>query len=130
MAGPDQCGPTEGGWKIENHLVNRAALVLGKAIWTAAFLVADAAGALAQDPKPVHYTCADGTKLRATFSPPSTSMGVVKLVYVGSSAETTLPQGVSANGGRYTLGNVEFWIKGQGATLTRAGQSTICWSGE
>ena len=61
--------------------MNRATPVLGKAIWTALFLVAAAAAAGAQDPQSVHYTCVDGTKLQATFSAPSTSVGSVKLVY-------------------------------------------------
>ena len=35
-----------------------------------ALLLADAAAAAAaNDPRPVHYTCADGTELRAMFSP-------------------------------------------------------------
>ncbi|WP_114188474.1 MliC family protein [Microvirga aerophila] len=42
---------------------------------------------------------------------------------------TTLPQAISADGGRYTQGDVEFWIKGDGATLTRAGKSTTCRTG-
>jgi membrane-bound inhibitor of C-type lysozyme len=96
---------------------------------TALFLVGTATGAVAQDPKPVHYTCADGTKLQAMFSPPGTSMGSVKLVYAGSSTEMTLPQALSADGGRYTQGDVEFWTRGKGATLTRAGKSTTCRTG-
>jgi membrane-bound inhibitor of C-type lysozyme len=92
--------------------------------------VVGAAGAVAQDTELVHYTCADGTKLQATFSPPGTSMGSVKLVYSGSPSGMVLPQAVSADGGRYTEGNVEFWIKGRGATLTRAGRSTTCRTGE
>ena len=82
------------------------------------------------DRPPVHYTCADGTKLQATFSPLSTLMGSVKLVFAGSSTEMTLPQALSADGGRYTEGDIEFWIKGKGATLTRAGKSTTCRTGD
>ena len=103
---------------------------LGRTIMTALYLVGAATGAVAQDRTPVHYTCADGTKLQATFSPPSTSMGSVKLVYAGSSTEMTLPQALSADGGRYTEGDIEFWIKGKGATLTRAGKSTTCRTGD
>ncbi|WP_147022588.1 MliC family protein [Microvirga aerophila] len=54
------------------------------------------------------------------------ALGSVKLVYAGSAIETTLPQALSVDGGRYTHGDVEFWIKGNGATLTRAGKSTTC----
>jgi membrane-bound inhibitor of C-type lysozyme len=110
--------------------MNCSAPPLGRALLTTLlFLVGAINGAVAQDPKPVHYTCADGTKLQAMFSPPSTSLGSVKLVYAGSSTETTLPQAISADGGRYRQGNVEFWIKGNGATLTRAGKSTTCRTG-
>jgi membrane-bound inhibitor of C-type lysozyme len=106
--------------------MNRSIPSVGWALSTALFLVGAASGAVAQDPKPVHYTCADGTKLQAIFSPPSTSLGSVKLVNAGSSTETILPQAISADGGRYMQGDVEFWIKGEGATLTRAGKSTTC----
>lgn len=98
----------------------------GKAVMVALLLAGTMAGAAAQDLRPVHYICADGTELQATFSPPSTSMGSVRLVYAGSQAETILPQTISADGGRYTHGDVEFWIKGTGATLTRAGKATTC----
>ncbi|ANY82473.1 hypothetical protein BB934_29725 (plasmid) [Microvirga ossetica] len=97
---------------------------------TALYLVGAATGAVAHDRPPVHYTCADGSKLQATFSPPSTLMGSVKLVYAGSSTEMTLPQALSADGGRYTQGAIEFWIKGQDATLTRAGKLTTCRTGD
>jgi membrane-bound inhibitor of C-type lysozyme len=108
--------------------MNRSTPPLGQTLLTALFLVGAADGAVAQDPKPAHYSCADGTKLQAIFSPPSTSMGSVKLVYAGSSTET-LPQAISADGGRYRQRNVEFWIKGNEATLTRAGKSTTCRAG-
>src|SRR5687768_13492477 len=83
-------------------------------------------GAAAAAPKAVAYTCSDGTRLQATFSPPSSSLGSVKLVFARPSAELTLPQALSADGGRYAQGDVEFWIKGQGATLTREGKQTTC----
>jgi membrane-bound inhibitor of C-type lysozyme len=116
--------------KGRDDLVNCPSLALGRTIMTALCLVGAATGAVAQDRTPVHYTCAGGTKLQATFSPPSTSTGSVKLVYAGSSTEMTLPQALSADGGRYTQGDVEFWIKGKGATLTRAGKSTTCRTGD
>ncbi|WP_201865369.1 MliC family protein [Microvirga soli] len=104
----------------------RSILPVGWALLTALFLAGASSGAAGQDRKPVHYTCADGTKLQAMFSPPSTSVGSVKLVYVGSSTETTLLQALSADGGRYMQGDVECWIKGKEATLNRAGKSTTC----
>lgn len=126
MAGTHQCGFAQGGGQVKGSPVNRAIPVLGRMIMMTLSLAGAAAGALAQDAKPVHYTCMDGTKLQATFAPPSTSLGSVKLVYAGSATETTLPQALSADGGRYTQGEVEFWIKGNGATLTRAGKVTTC----
>jgi membrane-bound inhibitor of C-type lysozyme len=101
----------------------------GRASVLAALLAAAASGALAQAAAPVRYTCADGTRVAATFSPPGNAMGSVKLAYAGSSSEITLPQAVSADGGRYAQGDVEFWIKGREATLTRAGIATTCSAG-
>jgi membrane-bound inhibitor of C-type lysozyme len=109
--------------------MNRALPALGRTILATLSVVA-AAGAVAQETKPFHYTCADGRKLQATFSPPDASMGSVRLVYSGSSTEVVLPQAVSASGSRYTKGDVEFWIKGRGATLTRAGKATTCRASE
>jgi membrane-bound inhibitor of C-type lysozyme len=37
-----------------------------------------------------------------------------------------LPQALSADGGRYAGGDMEFWIKGNMARLTRAGAATDC----
>jgi membrane-bound inhibitor of C-type lysozyme len=128
MAGPHQRDFTNGVRKMRGRLVNRATPALLRTILTVLLLLG-AAGAIAQDPRSVHYTCADGTKLQATFSPLSTSPGSVKLVFVGSSSETTLPQALSADGGRYIQDDVEFWIKGEGATLTRAGKPTTCRTG-
>jgi membrane-bound inhibitor of C-type lysozyme len=110
-------------------LMNRVLPASGRTILATLYVVA-AAGASAQEAKPFHYTCADGTKLQATFSPPNASMGSVRLVYTGSSTEMVLPQAVSASGGRYANGDVEFWIKGRDATLTRAGKATTCRTSE
>lgn len=126
MAGQDQCGFTQGSGQVKDCLVNDAARVLSRTALIAIVLAGGAATPAAQEAKPVDYTCADGTKLQATFSRPGTSMGSVKLVYAGSSTETTLSQAISADGGRYTQGDVEFWIKGKGATLTRSGKATTC----
>src|SRR5688572_19884998 len=98
IVGPPQCGLVEGGRQGTNCLVNFPSSALGRTIMTALYLVGAATGAAAQDRTPVHYTCADGTKLQATFSPPSISIGSVKLAYAGSSTEMTLPQAVSADG--------------------------------
>ncbi len=130
IGGPHQCGLAEGPWPIWDCLMNRTHPAPGRMILATLYVVGAAAGAVAQDPELVHYTCTDGTKLQATFSPPGTSVGSVKLVYSGSLSEMMLPQALSADGGRYTEGDIEFWIKGRGATLTRAGRSTTCRTGD
>lgn len=71
------------------------------------------------------YTCGGGAKLTARFSPPSTEMGSVALTF--ATGETiVLPQAMSADGGRYADKGVEFWIKGDNATLTRNGGGETC----
>jgi len=71
------------------------------------------------------YHCADGTKVTARFSSPDQPDGFVDLTLADGKA-VTLPQAVSADGGRYTKDDIEFWIKGNGATLTIAGKATTC----
>jgi membrane-bound inhibitor of C-type lysozyme len=67
------------------------------------------------------YTCSDGSKLTAQFSPPDTAKGSVALTF-GTGRELKLPQVLSADGGRYA----EFWIKGQSAALTMKGAKETC----
>ena len=74
----------------------------------------------------VNYTCSGGTRLTAVFSPPGVSPGNVVLVIAGASAKVTLPQVKSADGGRYADSDMEFWIVGKDATLTRAGRKETC----
>ncbi len=71
----------------------------------------------------VHYTCADKTNLTATFH---ASPAVADIVFDGSKEKVTLPQVLSADGGRYAAGDIEFWIKGRDATLTRGQSKTTC----
>ncbi|MCX5570527.1 MliC family protein [Kaistia nematophila] len=93
------------------------ALVLGVA---SSFLALQAASA-----KDFQYECEDGTELTATFSPPEQAHGVADLVFADGK-KVALPQAVSADGGRYTKDDIEFWIKGSSATLTIAGKTTNC----
>ena len=72
------------------------------------------------------YTCTGGTRLSADFSPPGSSAGNVVLTISGTSGKITLPQVISADGGRYANDTMEFWIKGKGGTLTRDGKSETC----
>jgi membrane-bound inhibitor of C-type lysozyme len=71
------------------------------------------------------YRCADGTRVRAVFSVPGAT-GAVRLTFAGSRAAVSLPQAPAADGGRYGEGDIEFWIKGKTARLTRAGVATQC----
>jgi membrane-bound inhibitor of C-type lysozyme len=72
----------------------------------------------------VRYRCADGTRLAAAFDNRGT--GSVKLFFGRSAPPLTLPQAMSADGGRYADQKAEFWIKGRGATLTRNGHAVAC----
>ncbi len=71
------------------------------------------------------YACNGGTELKATFSPPSLKTGNVALTF-SDGRKIVLPQAMSADGGRYARGDVEFWIKGRDATLTRDGHAETC----
>jgi membrane-bound inhibitor of C-type lysozyme len=71
------------------------------------------------------YTCSGGVNLEASFSEPGVSPGSVVLTFADTS-EIALPQVMSADGGRYAEGDMEFWIKGNSATLTRNGKTETC----
>ena len=71
------------------------------------------------------YTCSDGPKLTAQFSPPDTAKGSVALTFA-TGRELKLPQVRSADGGRYADADIEFWVKGQSATLTMKGVKETC----
>jgi membrane-bound inhibitor of C-type lysozyme len=72
-----------------------------------------------------HYECSGGTRLTARFSPPSVAKGRVALTFE-TGRKIILPQVMSADGGRYADNDVEFWIKGRNATLTRGGHAETC----
>ena len=71
------------------------------------------------------YRCSGGEKLIARFSPPGSPKGEVALTF-DTGRELTLPQVMSADGGRYANGDIEFWIKGRSATLTMNGVKKTC----
>ena len=106
----------------------RKRTVSGRLLWTLSVLTCSGLGsvfasdALAAE---AHYTCSGGVTLRAEFSPPSVTTGSVALTF-GSGRRIVLPQVMSADGGRYADSQVEFWIKGRNATLTRNGQADAC----
>lgn len=72
-----------------------------------------------------HYTCSGGGKLSANFSEADAAKGEVKLTF-DTGRELALPQVLSADGGRYANAGIEFWIKGQSATLTMNGVKETC----
>lgn len=88
----------------------------------AAAMLAFAAPALATE---AHYTCSGGGRLSANFSAPDAAEGEVKLTF-DTGRELALPQVLSADGGRYANAGIEFWIKGQSATLTMNGVQETC----
>ena len=71
------------------------------------------------------YACSGGTRLVAKFSPPAAAKGKVALTF-DNGRDLTLPQVLSADGGRYANASVEFWIKGRSATLTVNGVQQTC----
>jgi membrane-bound inhibitor of C-type lysozyme len=74
----------------------------------------------------VHYNCSGGTGLTAQFSPPNAATSHVVLTFDGSRRRITLRQVLSADGSRYANDKIEFWIKSNGARLTRGGNSQPC----
>jgi membrane-bound inhibitor of C-type lysozyme len=71
------------------------------------------------------YACSGGDTLTADFSPPGAAKGSVNLSF-GMGRQHTLPQVMSADGGRYANADMEFWIKGRSATLTMMGVKETC----
>lgn len=72
------------------------------------------------------YVCDGGLRIDVQFSPPASAHGRAALTFLGSNEKLVLPQVISADGGRYANEQVEFWIKRQGATLTRGGKTQRC----
>jgi membrane-bound inhibitor of C-type lysozyme len=100
--------------------VNSFAIPVGLA--SAVAILAIGGAALAAEAR---YTCSGGGKLTARFSPPGSPKGGVALTF-DTGRELTLPQVMSADGGRYANGGIEFWIKGRSATLTMNGVKETC----
>ena len=102
-------------------------------IWSVGFVVLLGVGSAAlaktapvKPLPPVHYTCEDGTRLRLTFSAPEVVPGTALLRLLGTGTELRLDRAPSADGGRYTGGQVEFWDKGETASFTRNGSTLSC----
>jgi membrane-bound inhibitor of C-type lysozyme len=90
------------------------------------FLLASVHAASARE---VAYTCNDGSILTATFSAPVEAPGSVTLVIAGVREPITLPQVLSADGGRCADDDAKFWIKGRDATLKRPNNTVSCKAG-
>ena len=111
----------------------RMSLVLAAAMTTAALggcanaeSTAPPAPAPAETLGPFPFTCEGMTApVMATFTNGATNQ--VRLVWPGH--DITLPQGLSADGGRYTGtaegGEWTFWNKGRGAMFTMPDGSTV-----
>ncbi len=74
----------------------------------------------------VHYRCTNGTALSADFMTPPNSLGTARLTFDTGGSPVDLPQQMAADGGRYAMNGVEFWIKGDTAQLTRDGAAASC----
>lgn len=72
------------------------------------------------------YKCSGGERPAARFVSASGAQGGSVTLIFDAGREITLPQVMSADGGRYAGNGVEFWIKGRSATLTRNGVSETC----
>jgi membrane-bound inhibitor of C-type lysozyme len=100
--------------------------MIARRVLTLCLLVAQALAAQAAPAVTARYACSDGSRLTATFSPPGAADGSVALRPAGSRRAMKLPQVLSADGGRYALGDREFWIKGNAATYRRGGHAVTC----
>ena len=69
----------------------------------------------------VSYTCRDGSVFNASFF-----TGERRVFIQLDGHALTLPQRLAATGRRYAKGGVTFRVKGQSATLKRAGKTTDC----
>jgi membrane-bound inhibitor of C-type lysozyme len=79
------------------------------------------------DANEIQYVCADNTPLTVTFTTEGSGPGKARLTIAGVSDDITLPQVLSADGARYARDDMEFWVKGNSARLTRAGTAaTTC----
>lgn len=87
-------------------------------------LLALASAAEAANPT-ARYQCKDGSTFKAIFTPPGSAKGTASLAFADGSI-LILPQGLSADGGRYVGHGTEFWIKGNGATYSVGNKSTTC----
>lgn len=101
---------------------------MGRTAWVPLAALLLAGTAARADDIAARYTCSDGTKVLATFHTKGNAPGSVTLTLPKTGQTLTLPQTVSADGGRYAAGDTVFWSKGTGATFTRGGHDLTCQS--
>jgi membrane-bound inhibitor of C-type lysozyme len=97
-----------------------------KRLWISAAVAVVAFASPASANTAAQYNCANGQVINAVFKTPSSGFGSVALHFTQTNQTSNLPQVPSADGGRYSDAHTEFWIKGNGATLTHNGKSTNC----
>jgi membrane-bound inhibitor of C-type lysozyme len=102
------------------------ALLMSKFALSAALLLPLVAAQASASSTKANYKCDDGTRIVATFHNPRRGSGSVGLFFPNTGKQMNLPQGMSADGGRYVSGKTIFWIKGRQATLTRGHRNTTC----
>lgn len=98
---------------------------LPRLIFMLAVPLAAAGPALAADTS-ANYICDDGTQMIAHFHNAPSGPGAVTLAFPATATKMTISQKMSADGGRYAAGRVEFWIKGQQASFTQGDHKTTC----
>ena len=86
-----------------------------------AALVLIVAVAPAQGQNYVRYNCAGGTEFEAAFF-----AGTRAAFLQVDGKSLNLPKRIAASGTRYAKDGVTFWVKGQRATLKRAGKTIEC----
>ncbi len=69
-----------------------------------------------------NFSCGDLTFSANFVNTPDAS----SVNFAANGVNYDLPQVVSADGGRYEKDGVEFWVKGEGATLTLNGEVKTC----
>ncbi len=91
-----------------------------KVVWTTLVLAA-ALSAPAQAQTYHHYECAGGTTFELTL------FSDVKAAFLQLDGKSLrLPQSVSVTGTRYRSNGITVWVKGDRATLRRAGKRIEC----
>ena len=90
-------------------------------VWSIVVLAAVILSAPAQAQTYLHYECAGGTAFELTLFPDNNA---AFLQVDGKSIR--LPKSVSVTGTRYRKNGITVWVRGERATLRRAGKRIEC----